>query len=54
LIRQDWNPFHDTAIGSQANVFGNHCDSFFLRMRKDGAKPSDAARQRERAAENAH
>jgi hypothetical protein len=54
LIRQDRNPFHDTAIGGKANVFGNHCDGFFLSVRKNGAKPTDAARQRERGPETAH
>src|SRR6266481_9071043 len=49
-IRANWKPcadliplngqsLHDLPISDEANVFGNHCDSFFLRMRKDGAKP---------------
>jgi hypothetical protein len=54
MVRKHRDPFHDTPIGGQANVFGNHCDRFFLRMRENGAKPSDAAGQRECGAESAH
>jgi hypothetical protein len=54
LIRQNRNPFYDTAIGGQANVVANDWHHFFVFVGENFAKPSDTARQREPGAENAH
>jgi hypothetical protein len=46
LIRQYRKAFHDPAISGQVNLFGNDRHGFFVPVRKNFAKPADAARQR--------